>query len=114
VVNTRTIRAQRYDVDLPLQFRSRGEIEWLPGELVNISNTGLLFRTESFLPLQAEFETRFNARTLDGQVGAEIRCVCSVVRHALQDASFAAAARILWSEMNGETDYPWGQRNRLT
>jgi hypothetical protein len=109
VDNTRTARARRYDWVLPLKFRSRGATEWLPGELVNISKTGLLFRSKIFLPLQAEFETRFNAHTLDDQVGAEIRCVCSVVRHAAPDTPFAVAGRILRSEMNGEVDYPWGR-----
>jgi hypothetical protein len=83
--------------------------DWSTGELVNISRTGLFFRTSSPPSFGSEFEARFNIRNLDNQVAAEIRCSCAVARHDATEAPFAVAGRILRSEMNGVIDYPWGR-----
>jgi hypothetical protein len=49
-------RAQRFPLNFPLLFRRKGELEWLDGETVNISRTGILFRTNATLQLDSKVD----------------------------------------------------------
>ncbi len=83
-----------------------GETEWTPGEIVNISRTGLLFRAAHQLPLAAEFELRFCVPSKPDCSGPEVRCTGIVVRHCAEPGKLpATAGRICRSEFAGETEY---------
>jgi hypothetical protein len=52
-------RAHRHALQIPLRYRLRGEQEWSPGETVNLSETGVLFSSESMLELNDRLEITF-------------------------------------------------------
>lgn len=49
-------RATRFPVILPLRYRTQGEIEWSYGMTIDISSSGVLFRADHVLDLQAPVE----------------------------------------------------------
>jgi len=53
-----TSRATRFPLTLQLRYRESGTISWHEGSTINISRTGILFRTEQDLPLQTTLEMR--------------------------------------------------------
>jgi hypothetical protein len=52
-------RAVRHDLRLPLRYRCEGDQEWIPGETINISESGLLFSTDKLLEVDARLEITF-------------------------------------------------------
>jgi len=88
-------RATRYDLHLPLKYRLLGEQEWREGITENVSRSGVLFRTDEKISLNAQLE--FNLVLPVGAAGpspAEVVCRGEIVRNA--DASSPTlAARIL-------------------
>ena len=52
-------RAQRHALQIPLRYRIRGEQEWSPGETLNLSETGVLFSSESLLEINTKLEITF-------------------------------------------------------
>ena len=87
-------RAHRFDVQLPLRFRSKGETEWHDGRTVNISHTGALFLTDRSMEVHTEIELNLELPT---ETKAEIECRGEIVRTVLpasREARPALAARI--------------------
>lgn len=56
--NGQTMRAQRFDLQLPLRYRSAGDPTWHEGRTENISSTGVLFRGEELLQVETPIELR--------------------------------------------------------
>ena len=63
-----TDRATRYRIQIAVFYRSRGDRRWREGRTENISRSGVLFRTNHLLPLQAPIEMLL---TLPVEVGGE-------------------------------------------
>ena len=68
-----TNRAPRYPFEMTIRYRAAGSDEWFQGETLNVSDSGVLFRTPTYAPGLEE--------TLDMALGnvvvgaAERRCV---------------------------------------
>lgn len=52
-------RAERHALQIPLRYRIEGEKDWFPGETVNLSESGILFSSESMLEIDARLEITF-------------------------------------------------------
>ena len=52
-------RAQRHALQIPLRYRLEGEKEWSLGETINLSESGILFSSESMLVVDARLEITF-------------------------------------------------------
>ena len=52
-------RAQRHALQIPLRYRLEGEQEWSLGETINLSESGILFSSESMLEVDARLEITF-------------------------------------------------------
>ena len=55
-------RATRRDLRIPLRYRVIGGEEWLQGETVNISESGLLFASNEMLEVDASLEITFQTK----------------------------------------------------
>lgn len=91
-------RAQRFDLQLPLRYRARGETAWLNGQTVNISYTGVFFWTQKVMEVDDGLDMSFEVPVEFGGRGAEILCRGEIVRTVLPpstDAGLGVAARIL-------------------
>src|SRR5207245_8964307 len=53
---TFAFRAKRFNLQIPLRFRPLDQQGWLKGTTENISRSGLLFRSEELLQLNAHLE----------------------------------------------------------
>jgi PilZ domain-containing protein len=92
-------RAQRFEIRVPLLYRTRGETAWREGRTVNISHTGVRFWTDQLLEVQTpiELSLKLPAET-GGETRAEIQCRGKIVRTVLPastDAQPSLAATIL-------------------
>ena len=54
-----SVRALRFAMEMPLQYRARGEQTWHEARTENISRSGVLFRTEGTLEIATEIEMTF-------------------------------------------------------
>jgi hypothetical protein len=52
-------RAERHELRIPLRFRPEGEENWLPGETINMSESGVLFTSEAMIEIDARLEITF-------------------------------------------------------
>lgn len=52
-------RAERHALQIPLRYRLEGQEEWSPGETVNLSESGILFSSESMLEINDRLEITF-------------------------------------------------------
>ena len=68
-------RAQRFTMTVPLHFRKRGMSHWLEAQTVNISRTGILFRTDETIPADTFLDVR-----VDFPTHSLLECECTVVR----------------------------------
>jgi hypothetical protein len=68
-------RAPRFPVTVPLSFRKSGMSHWIDGHTINISRTGILFRTEETIPQNSSLDIRVNFPTHPA-----LECQCTVVR----------------------------------
>ena len=71
-------RAPRFDLPLPLDFRSAGAGPWSHARIENISRSGVLFRAERPLPVDSPVEMTFELPV--GAAKAELVCRGRVVR----------------------------------
>ena len=53
-------RPARQEIRIPLRFRMEGQKEWLPGETVNLSKTGLLFSADALIEIDTKIEITFH------------------------------------------------------
>jgi hypothetical protein len=74
-------RAHRFPISAPILYRERGESEWNEGTTVNISRSGILFRSSRDLQLKSMLEMRilFPAE-ITGGAEADVICWGPVVR----------------------------------
>jgi hypothetical protein len=80
-------RATRYPLCIPLSYRDGGRSGWHACETVNISRTGILFRTDKTLAIDSTVDIRVdfpNKRTLS--------CQGLVVRS--QDSAYAVRIKL--------------------
>jgi hypothetical protein len=68
-------RAKRFAMPLPLHFRKGRRAPWLDAQIVNISHTGILFRTDETFPAHTSLEVR-----VDFPESSLLECQCRVVR----------------------------------
>jgi CheY-like chemotaxis protein len=74
-------RAQRFNLHLPLRYRLLGQDEWRQGTTENISRSGLLFRGEEMLQLNAQLEINLVLPAeIAGLSATEVVCRGEVVR----------------------------------
>jgi hypothetical protein len=57
-------RSQRFLIQAALRYRERGETAWNEGTVVNISRSGLLFRTARELQVKTVLEMQIHPGTL--------------------------------------------------
>ena len=74
-------RAQRFPISTPILYRERGESEWSEGTTVNISRSGILFRSSRELQPKSMLEMMilFPAE-ITGGAAADVVCWGPVVR----------------------------------
>jgi hypothetical protein len=74
-------RAPRFPIEAPVQYRLMGEQDWREGIAVNISRTGILFRSEADLPPQTMIEVRILFPVeLTGECAASVFCKGTILR----------------------------------
>ena len=84
VFNHALPRLQRYDLNLALRYRAKGETTWYEGRTENISDTGVYLRGNCLMAVDSEVEISFEAiRGTDGEALAEIKCQGQIVRVVL-------------------------------
>ena len=92
-------RARRFDIQLPIRYRARGETAWYEGRTANISHSGVRFWTDRLIEVHTPIEMNLQIPAyLGGEAGAEIVCRGEIVRTVLPastDDKPSLAARIL-------------------
>jgi CheY-like chemotaxis protein len=92
-------RAQRFQLHLPLRYRTLGENRWHEGTTANISRSGMLFEAEELLQPNAQLEISLVLPSeIAGLSATEVVCRGEVVRNiepASENVSPALAAKIL-------------------
>ena len=68
-------RAQRFPLQVPVQYQRSGNSHWHEGRTVNISRTGILFQTDEPLPQTATLDIR-----LEFPANVMIFCQGSIIR----------------------------------
>jgi PAS domain S-box-containing protein len=93
------VRAQRFQLHLPLRYRRLGETDWHVGTTENISRSGMLFHTDNVLQPNSQLEINLVLPAeIAGLSGTEVVCRGEVVRtieRTGEAMSPALAARIL-------------------
>jgi two-component system, cell cycle sensor histidine kinase and response regulator CckA len=89
------LRAKRFDLHLPMKYRSVGENGWHSGTTENISRSGMLFRGEEPVSTSAQLEIHLVLPAeIAGLSTAEVICRGEVVR-TLESEAPTLAAKIL-------------------
>jgi PAS domain S-box-containing protein len=93
------LRAQRFQLRLPLQYRRLGEKNWHEGTTANISRSGMLFHAEELLQPSAQLEISLVLPAeIAGLSATQVVCRGEVVRTVNPEGSTmnpALAAKIL-------------------
>jgi PilZ domain len=87
------MRARRFPLTLPIRCRRAGEVGWIEGMTINISSSGVLFRTSEPLDVDTQVEMTIVLGESPAQAG-ELRCDGHIVRIESGDSmtpSMAAA-----------------------
>jgi hypothetical protein len=87
------MRARRFPLTLPIRCRRAGEEEWIDGVTINISSSGVLFRTTEPLDVDTPVEMTIALGESPARAG-ELRCDGHIVRIESGDSmtpSMAAA-----------------------
>jgi hypothetical protein len=74
-------RAQRFELQIPLQYRAGGEVDWHRGTTRNISRSGVLFQGEDWAEPRSHLELNLRLpweKTVDR--AAELACRGTVTR----------------------------------
>lgn len=76
-------RAQRFAVAIPIRYREKGNADWQKGVTVNISASGILFRSKQAWRPRAVLDVALTLPVaISGEAPAEIGCRGTVVRKA--------------------------------
>jgi hypothetical protein len=93
------MRAQRFALSMPIQYRRAGEIWWLDGQVENISRSGVLFEAPQGMDVKTVVDLSFEFPVeIGGEAGAVVVCRGEIVRRvppATPEAPSALAAKIL-------------------
>jgi len=74
-------RAPRFPIQAPLTFRAGGEKSWHEGTTINISRSGVLFKTDHALEPKTVLEMRIAfPPEMTGDVGTNVVCWGPIVR----------------------------------
>ena len=74
-------RERRHAHVVPVQYRENGRGEWMPGESVNLSRSGVLFRSDQALPEGVSVEVELEMpKELTGDAGSKVTCKATVAR----------------------------------
>jgi hypothetical protein len=76
------MRATRFTLNFPVEYRPLGEPMWHAGRTVNMSRTGVLFRAEGPLDVDTPIEMRVYLQAQTGKLLSELFCRARVVRQA--------------------------------
>jgi len=75
-----TNRAPRYPFEMTIRYRAAGSDEWFQGETLNVSDSGVLFRTPSYAPgLEETLEMALEMSSLGPRI-TDVACRGRVVR----------------------------------
>lgn len=78
---TRSERARRYPIRLPIRYRSNGHETWHEGRIENISESGVLFEADHAIAIDTRVELRFVLpATMPDEDPAELVCHGKIVR----------------------------------
>lgn len=58
---TSDVRAVRHQLNIPLRYRLEGGQNWLPGEAINMSESGLLFSSNEMLEVDTRVQITFQS-----------------------------------------------------
>jgi len=58
-VTAGSLRAPRHELRIPLRYRLEGQQDWLAGEAINMSASGLLFSSDEMLEVDARVQITF-------------------------------------------------------
>src|SRR5436190_12188596 len=58
---TDAARAMRHELRIPLRYRLEGAQEWLAGEAINMSESGLLFSSDDLLEVDSRVQITFQS-----------------------------------------------------
>lgn len=87
-------RAQRFAIHTPLRYRMAGEGEWGQGMIVNISESGVLFRTGQRVGTNPGVEMRFSLSTgISGEAAVQVVCRGVIARTVSETGSTAVTAQ---------------------
>jgi hypothetical protein len=75
--NTRT---HRYPLSMAVRYRPAGSCGWLRGETINVSDSGVLFRTSAPTPRLAELLEICLEMSSLGPRNADVVCIGRVIR----------------------------------
>ncbi|MGH9354285.1 MAG: PilZ domain-containing protein [Terriglobia bacterium] len=80
-------RAQRFAVEIPVRYRETGSVDWQEGTTVNVSASGILFRSAQSLRPRTALDVALTLPVaISGEAPAEIGCRGTVVRE-VRDSS---------------------------
>jgi len=85
------MRATRFPLILPIHCRRTGEDGWIEGVTINISSSGVLFRTSEPLDVDTQLEMRIVLGESPARRG-ELRCDGHVVRIESKDSTMRSMA----------------------
>jgi len=81
VIRTAKTRAQRFELQIPLRYRTNGDGGWHMGRTRNISRSGMLFHGEDWAPPSARVEmTLVLPRPIGLVRAAEVICQGMITR----------------------------------
>ncbi len=99
-------RAPRFPIQIPMRFRESGAKEWHEGKSINISRTGILFRSDMDVLPKTLLEMQIILPPeIVGKKQVQVRCWGPVVRMAPlapDNDGTASAAVILRYRFHGE------------
>jgi PAS domain S-box-containing protein len=105
-----SIRAQRFNLHVPLKYRLVGQVDWREGNTENISRSGMLFRAQELVPLRSQLEINLVLPwQIAGLAATEVVCRGEVVRALERDqftTSHALAAKILRYQFQPRSQQP--------
>lgn len=74
-------RAQRFAIEIPIRYREKGVAEWQKSATVNISASGILFRSKQTWRTRTVLDVILTLPVaVSGEAAAEIGCRGTVVR----------------------------------
>jgi hypothetical protein len=85
------MRAPRFPLTLPIRCRRAGDESWIEGVTINISRSGVLFRTSEPLDVNTRIEMRIALGETRARRG-ELKCDGHVVRIESVDSAMRSTA----------------------